>query len=336
MTCMHALSNNPVYDICLSYQKTAAMAAAVKLNIFTVIGSSRLEAGHIAERTGCSTRGVRILCDFLCVIGLLEKNNGLYFLPDAAARFLDRSSPDCMADIIDFFGAPATLSMVMDDPALYVRSGGAAGVSHVSPDNPVWIAFAQAMVPFAAVEAKRTAAYITKKALQPRTVLDVAAGHGLFGIEVAKLRMEASVTAIDWPGVLEIAKQNAAGEGLSARYSFLSGNAFELDWGCGYDLILLANILHHFDPDDCVRMLQKAHRSLGARGSVFVIEMIPNPDRVSPPEQAAFAFFMLATTPHGDAYTAHEYEAMANRAGLSLADSMRLLPTAQTLMVFSL
>jgi len=331
---MNKISNNPVYDISLSYQKTAALNAAIKLDIFTAIGKHCLTVEQIADVTGGSLRGVRILCDFLCVIGLLEKNTNLYNLSVDAKRFLDRTSHHCLTDVIDFLAAPEIVSLVMNDPASYVIRGGASGLTTLSPDNPVWVTFARAMVPFRSVAAKRTAAYIARRSMHPRKVLDIAAGHGLFGIEVAKVISDASVMAIDWANVLEVARRNADLAGLADRYQTTSGNAFEVDWCDNYDLILLPNILHHFDQDGCVCLLCKAKESLSIDGSVFVIDIIPNPDRVSPPEQAAFAFFLLATTPTGDAYTCAEYETMAEAAGLTLVDSMQLLPTPLTLLQF--
>ncbi len=333
---MNKISNNPVYDISLSYQKTAAMKAAIKLDIFTKIGNDCLSVEQIAEITGASLRGVRILCDFLCIIGLLEKNSNLYNLSVEAKRFLDGTSPHCLADIIDFLAAPEIVSLIMDDPPSYVIAGGASGLTNISPANPIWVRFARAMVPFASVTAKRTAAYIARKAMQPRKVLDIAAGHGLFGIEIANVISDASVMAIDWANVLEVARRNADLAGLADRYKTTSGNAFEVDWGNNYDLILLPNILHHFDQDGCVHLLGKAKDSLSIDGSVFLIDIIPNPDRVSPPEQAAFALFMLATTPKGDAYTCAEFETMARTAELTLVDSMQLLPTPQTLLEFKI
>jgi len=281
-------------------------------------------------------RGVRILCDFLCVIGLLEKNTNLYNLSLDAKRFLDRSSPHCLADLIDFYAAPEIISWIMNDPPSYVIRGGASGLASLSPDNPIWLRYAQAMVPFSSITARRTASYIARRSIHPRKVLGIAAGHGLFGIEVAKVLSDASVTAIDWANVLKGAKKNADSAGLADRYKIITGNAFEVDWGDNYDLILLSNILHHFDYDEGVLLLCKAKKSLAMGGSVFVIDIMPNPDRVSPPEQAAFAFLILAITPQGDAYTCTEYETMAGTAGLTLVDSMQLLPTPQTLLHFRL
>jgi hypothetical protein len=333
---MNKISNNLVYDIILSYQKTAAMHAAIKLDIFTKIGNQSLSAEQISSSAGASLRGVRILCDFLCVLGLLVKNSNLYNLSMEAKMFLDRKSPHCIGDVIDFLAAPEIVSMITDDPASYVIKGGASGLTIISPESPVWVKFARAMIPFASVAAKRTTAYIAKKAMQPRKVLDVAAGHGLFGIEVANVINNALVTAIDWENVLAVARRNADLAGMADRYKTTSGNVFEIDWGNGYDLILLPNILHHFSQDKCIYLLGKAKDSLSIDGSVFVIDLMPNPDRISPPEQAAFAFRMLATTPQGDAYTCAEYETMARAASLTLADSMQLLPTNQMLMEFKL
>ena len=333
---MNKLSNNPVYDISLSYQKTAAMKAAIELDIFTKISDQNLSVEQISDITGASLRGVRILCDFLCAIGLLEKNKNLYNLSMEAKRFLDRTSPHYIGDVIDFLAAPEIVSMITDDPKSYVIKGGSSGLTKISPESPVWVKFARAMIPFASVAAKRTTAYIAKKSMQPRKVLDVAAGHGLFGIEVANAIKDALVTAIDWENVLAVARRNADLAGMADRYKTTSGNALEIDWGDNYDLILLPNILHHFDQDGCIHLLGKAKDSLSIDGSVFVIDLMPNPDRISPPEQAAFAFRMLATTPSGDAYTCAEYETMARVAGLTLVDSMRLLPTPQTLLEFKL
>ena len=53
-----------MYDISLSYQKTAALNAAIKLDIFTTIGNRCLSVEQIADVTGGSLRGVRILCDY--------------------------------------------------------------------------------------------------------------------------------------------------------------------------------------------------------------------------------------------------------------------------------
>ena len=96
-------SFNPVYEAALAYQRTAAITAAVKLDVFTLIGVGATTSEILSEKTGTSSRGMRILCDFLTVIGLLNKDGRTYSATPTGRRYLDRSSPAWLGSSIDFF-----------------------------------------------------------------------------------------------------------------------------------------------------------------------------------------------------------------------------------------
>ena len=191
-------------------------------------------------------------------------------------------------------------------------------------------------MPIASLSAKRTAAYFATQSEVPGTVLDVAAGHGLYGIELAKMLPRAFVTAVDWPEVLALAQENAKNSSVSDRFRAVAGSAFEVDWGGNFDLVLMANFLHHFGREECAVILRKVRSSLSKKGQACVIDFVPNEDRVSPPMQAMFAFWMLATTPRGDAYTLGDLNELAMEAGFSATRARPLLPTPQTLVVFEI
>jgi predicted nicotinamide N-methyase len=323
-----------IFETALAYQATAALTAAVKLDVFSLITAGSTTVDALALAADASPRGLRILCDYLTVIGLLNKQGSNYSLTPTAGRFLDRSSPLVMGDCVDFLAAPEMLALVLDDPVSYVRRGGAEGLPVIAPDHPIWVRFARAMAPFAALTAKRVAAYVATLPQPPRTVLDVAAGHGLYGIEVARAVPAALVTAVDWAGVLAIAQENAKAAGVDDRFRTVVGSAFDVEWEGGFDLVLLANILHYFDRDTCVALLRRAKSSLSPTGRILGVEFVPNSDRVSPPLQAAFAFFMLATCPSGDAYTLDDLDEIARVAGFRGATARPLSPTTQTLVIF--
>ena len=97
----------------------------------------------------------------------------------------------------------------------------------MSPDNPVWVAFARAMGPVMRLPAELLAGLVGGDAGQPLRVLDVAAGHGLFGIAVARRYPKATVTALDWPAVLAVAAENARAAGVADRHALLPGDAFD-------------------------------------------------------------------------------------------------------------
>jgi hypothetical protein len=102
---------------------------------------------------------------------------------------------------------------------------------------------------------------------------------------------------------------------VADRYHLLPGSAFETDFGGGYDLVLITNFLHHFDPTTCTNFMHKVHAALMSGGRAAIAELVPNPDRVTPPTAAAFSMMMLATTPSGDAYTFAEIESISRNAG---------------------
>jgi ubiquinone/menaquinone biosynthesis C-methylase UbiE len=148
-------------------------------------------------------------------------------------------------------------------------------------------------------------------------VLDVAAGHGMFGLAFAEAYPRAEVTALDWPAVLVVAREHARAAGVDGRFHTLAGSAFETPLGGPYDLVLLPNFLHHFDPATCEGLLVTVGRALAPGGRVVTVEFVPDEGRVTPPHAAMFGLVMLCTTPAGDAYTFAELDAMFRRAGFA-------------------
>jgi hypothetical protein len=112
------------------------------------------------------------------------------------------------------------------------------------------------------------------------------------------------------------------------------GSAFEVDWGIGYDLVLLPNFLHHFDKETCGGLLKKVRASLTVEGKTLAVEFVPNPDRISPPMPATFAALMLATTQKGDAYTEEDLSGIARAAGFRGVTVTPLPPSAESLVAF--
>jgi 2-polyprenyl-3-methyl-5-hydroxy-6-metoxy-1,4-benzoquinol methylase len=168
---------------------------------------------------------------------------------------------------------------------------------------------------------------------QPLRVLDVAAGHGLFGITIAQHYPKARITALDWSNVLAVAAENAQRASIMERFTALPGSAFDIDWGGPYDVVLLTNFLHHFDPPTCEQLADKAYKALAPGGRALTLEFIPEPDRISPPSTANFALVMLATTARGDAYTFEEIQSFFAKAGFKRSEFHALPPTPQQAVV---
>lgn len=319
-----------IFEALNAYQRAMALKAAIELEIFTHIGAGATAAAEIARRAQASEKGTRILCDFLTIQGFLTKQNGMYGLTPDSAVFLDKKSPAYLGSIAFFMVHPLQFANYLDLTAVVRKGGTIHGQGNMDPEAPVWVEFAQSMAPVSAMAAAGMAQILNTPGKAVK-VLDIAAGPGAYGIEIAKLNPLAEVYGLDWKNVLELSAAHARQAGVGDRYHTIPGSAFDVDLGSGYDLILLPNFLHHFDHATNVKLLKRVRAALKPGGRVATVEFVPNDDRISPPMAASFSLMMLGATEGGDAYTFAELDAMFRAAGFGASSVQPLGP--ETLMV---
>jgi ubiquinone/menaquinone biosynthesis C-methylase UbiE len=307
-----------------AYQQTAALKTAIELDVFSAIAEGAATHAAIAKRCQSSERGVRILCDYLVVNGFLIKNGQEYVLADDSAVFLTRRSPAYIGAAANFLALPEIINLYQDLTSI-VRAGTSlkGEQSTIKPDSSKWVEFARSMSGLHGVTCVAVAETLCASAGEKWKVLDVAAGHGMYGVAIAKQNPNAEIFAVDWPEVLKMAHENAKAAGVAARHHHLPGSAFEVDFGKDYDIVLLTGFLHHFDPQTIETILRKVHTALKPGGRAVTVEFVPNEDRVSPPAPAAFSMIMLGTTRAGDAYPYSEYDQMFRKAGFTLNELRR-------------
>src|SRR5690242_17743005 len=90
------------FETASAYQRTAALRAAVDLDVFTAIARGANDADTIAQQCEAAPRGIRILCDTLATIGFLIKEDGRYRLTPDSAVFLDRRSMAYVGTTLEF------------------------------------------------------------------------------------------------------------------------------------------------------------------------------------------------------------------------------------------
>jgi SAM-dependent methyltransferase len=305
-----------IWDSLTGYQRTAALKAAVELDVFTEIAAGVVTVDELAARCGAAPRGLRPLLNHLVMDGFLIRVGEGYGLSATAAAFLDRSSPGYLGSALAFLASPMIVEGFtrLTDA---VRRGGTAVPydGTLAPEHEVWVEFARGMAPLASLSAILLANVLDVEHAPAWKVLDIAAGHGMFGITLARLNPRVEVTALDWKNVLAVAAEHAKAAGVSGRFHMLAGSAFDVPFGTGYNLVLLPNILHHFDPQACAQLLAKAGAALAPGGRLVIVEFVPDDDRTGPPDAVRFGLVMLAGTPSGDAYTFSEYQTMLRSTG---------------------
>ena len=206
-----------IFATMTAYQQSQALQAAIRLDLFTHIDNGAQSVTALAEGCSASEKGVRILSDYLVVMNLLKKENGKYLLTEETKLFLSKNSQAYLGSANVFLNSEM-LSNCFQNLDLAVRKGGTvADKSPIAPENPIWVDFARGMAPMMMPASIAIAKSIGLKKDAPLKVLDIAAGHGVFGISVANEYPNAVVTALDWKSVLEVALENATKAGIKDR-----------------------------------------------------------------------------------------------------------------------
>jgi len=321
-----------IFQAMNAFQLSFALKGAVDLDLFTHIDEGAQTAADLATRTQSSEKGIRILCDFLTITGFLNKEQTNYTLPPHSAAFLSKRSPAYMGSAIYFLTHDFQLDHFRDIAGVVRKGGTLQGQGSMEPENPIWVEFARNMGPISAVGAGPVAAIVAGEG-SPLKVLDVAAGSGFYGIEIAKLNPLAQIYGLDWKNVLELSVQHAREAGVADRYHTIPGSAFDVDPGSGYDLVLLPNFLHHFDHATNVTLLRKLRAAMKPKSRLATVEFVPNEDRVTPPAAASFSLIMLTNTEGGDAYTFAELDRMFRAAGFGSSSAHSIAPSPETLVL---
>ena len=321
-----------IFETLHRYQHTMALKAAIDLEVFTHIAGGAATPAAIAALSYANERGVRILCDFLTILGFLRKSGSGYSLTRDSSIFLDKRSPAYTGSVVGFLSSPVTLDLFRDLAAVVRNGGPLNGSGHMLPDNDIWVKFANSMAPMIAPVADAVANAVAAPGRRLK-VLDIAAGHGMFGISVARRNPQAEIVAVDWKNVLGVAERNAARAGVQDRFRTIPGSVFEVDIESRYDLVVVANFLHCFDIPTNIGLLKKVWTAMKPGGLLATVELVPNEDRISPPIAASFSMNMLGATNGGDAYTFSEFDRMFRAAGFDGSRMQLLEPTPHALIL---
>jgi ubiquinone/menaquinone biosynthesis C-methylase UbiE len=291
-----------------AFERSLALRAAIELDLFTRIGAGVDTIGALAKACRASQRGLRVLCDHLAIQGHLVKRGARYTLALHARLYLTTASPAYLGSAVKFFADDSTVAAFCG----LRRSVKRGAAPRAKAD---WIEYARSMAPIAQPVAEFVATALKLKRDAPLQVLDIAAGHGLYGLAIAAKYSAAEIFALDSRAVLRTARKNARQTGLAERFHPIPGDAFKTGFGGPYDLVLTANFAHHLDESENIRLFRKSRAALKPAGQMVVIDFVLHPDRVSPLPDASFALTLLATSAHGNLYTFREYSNMLRTAG---------------------
>src|SRR2546426_1970305 len=197
-----AIANQPapspalLFDAINAYQRTDTIKAAIELDVFTAMAGAPATVATIATHCQALMRGIRILCDYLTVLGFLTKSGDQYALTPDSALFLNRKSPAYAGGTLEFL-LSNEIKGAFDHFTGAARKGGTAQSQDgtVAPEHPVWVSFARSMGPLMVPAATSLTGLIPLIQNRPTKVLDISASHGRWGLAFAEKNPEAHIVA---------------------------------------------------------------------------------------------------------------------------------------------
>jgi 3-hydroxy-5-methyl-1-naphthoate 3-O-methyltransferase len=296
--------------------------AAIKLRVFDVLDGGEKTAEQVATAAGASQRGIRMLLDGLVALQLLSKSNGRYKLTEESSTFLVSTKPNYRGAFFRHISdqlVPSWLKLTE-----IVRTGRPATPVNQETSGAAFFAeFVEDIFPMRYPVAQMLGDHLgLAQASQPVSVLDLAAGSGVWGIALAKKSPQVRVTAVDWPEVLKVTKRVAERHGVADRFTFAEGDLLKSNFGSGHQVATLGHIIHSEGEARSRALLKKVFAALAPGGTIVIAEWLPDEERSGPPGALIFAVNMLVNTEHGDTYTFGELSRWLTEAGFTNARTL--------------
>jgi SAM-dependent methyltransferase len=311
-----AVTPDRIMQLAWGYAPPLIIEAAVRNQVFDQLDAGPKTIEEAAAATDASVRGLRAVMNALVGLELLSKTaDGRYALTPESAAFLVSGRP------MYFGGWIRHASTQLIPEWLHLAEAVHSGKSRVGGNQEeAGTAFFQEFVEdlfplnYGASQALATDLRLDK-ATQPVRVLDVAAGSGVWGIGLAHRSAQVQVTALDWPGVLDISRRVAARNGLADRFGYIAGDLETADYGTGYNVATLGHILHGLGDQASRALLKKTFDALAPGGTIAIAEFLVNEERTGPPAGLIFAVNMLINTDEGDTWSFEEIAGWLREAG---------------------
>jgi len=292
--------------------------AAIRHRVFDVLDAGAKTVDKVCAETRTSERGMRALLNALVGLELLAKDHeGCYALTPESATFLVSEKPS-------FHGA---FFLLTSEPMLsawrnlyeIVRTGRPAQHINLEQDGvPFFSKFVEDIFPIHYPAAQRLAEVLgVSKVTTPISVLDLAAGSGVWSVALAQQSPHVRATAVDWPGVIPTTRKVTARLGVAARFQFVAGDLLEASFGSGHAIATAGHILHSEGEARSRLLLKKAFDALAPGGTIAIAEILVDANRTSPLPALIFALNMLVNSDQGDTFSLGEISAWLNDAGFA-------------------
>lgn len=268
MALASGLAPVPLMEVFWGMGLARAVIAGARLGVFDALEQGPRPSKDLASSLGCAESSLVPLLNALTGFGYLSRSKGSYRLTRMTRRWLPKGSRGSLHEAMLMLGDLFAGVEPLEDA---IRSGQVTNFHERGASAETWAHYIKGLGHFARSMGGAIAAMVPVDR-PPKRLLDVAGGHGLYSAAMVRKHPELVAEVLDLPQAVEHGRALIAQEGLSERVLFREGDLRELEWGQGYDLVFLFNILHNLPEEACAKALHKARAALREGGTLVVVD----------------------------------------------------------------
>jgi hypothetical protein len=293
--------------------------SAIELGLFTELASGPLDAEELSRRLALDERSYRDFFDALVALHLLDRKDNRYLNTSETATFLVRSSPAYIGGMLEManerlypFWGSLTEGLRTGKPQNEVKHGGKGLFEALYNDPQRLRLFLGAMTGLSMGAARGIAALFPWS--QYKTFIDVGGAQGCVAVQVALAHSHLTGANFDLPVVQPVFENYAKAMGVSDRLRFLPGDFFK-DPIPSADVLIMGHILHDWNLEEKMHLIESAYRSLPSGGSFIVFEALIDDDRRENTFGLLMSLNMLIETPGGFDYSGADCSTWMKKVG---------------------
>ena len=314
----------PMLDVLVAPLQARALIAAERQGVFKSLRGQPSDTKSLAVKLGLDESCLDLVLRLVSSMGYVRRATSRWSLSPLGRKHFGEGAPSPFGDFVAF-GAPQWDWIGRLDEVL--KTGRGVEI-HRSLNAGEWPLYQRAM----AEGARDFATFVARELpVQPgaRLCLDVAGSHGLVGAALCRAHPGMKSVVLERGEALSEARRLATDAGVTDLVEFRECDLLQDEYGEGADVVVLANILHHFSPDVNRQILARGRRALKIGGSIGIFD-IEAPSADAAPEaagDAAALFFRI--TSNSACFSAADYLSWLQASGFEEPRVLRsvLLPS---------
>lgn len=306
------------------FREAIVFLTAVKMDLFSVLFEEHMTADDIAEKLNLDIRVTKVFLNSLASMNYLKKQKDIYKNSYYANQYLVKGKNYYIGELLKNIYDQIPLWLKLDD----VLKSGKPVVSVKSKRTlDERINYVVGMSEFGLFSAYKMLDLIDFTGV--KKMLDIGSGAGTYSITFCRHHDDLRCTVIDLPEVIDIANNFIKDSCSEDKVKTIEGDFFDIEFGNGYDLILISNVFHYYGMEENSILLNKAFTALNNGGKVIVKDYIMDEAKTSPQRLTLFSVGMIVRTEQGECYTVREIESVMENSGFHDFDLKEISPQSK-------